>query len=128
MNKIILKKGIILICSYIAVAILGNLIVSGLSNSCSKEFDQLLEAQSEVADNLIQRRVDYKSHPDYIKAEKLVDENISRGENSVFYNVEKYNSFAYKLGALILLCYVIAAIVWKEKLGGSDNSDEDCDL
>ena len=120
MNKIILKKGIILICSYIAVAILGNLIVSGLSNSRSKEFDQLLEAQSEVADNLIQRRVDYKSHPDYIKAEKLVDENMSRGK-SFFYNIDEYNSFAYKLGALIFLCYVVAAIVWKEKLVGSDN-------
>ena len=119
MNKIILKKGIILICSYIAVAILGNLIVSGLSNSRSKEFDQLLEAMSEVAEKIEGRY--YKSHPDYIKAEKLVDEHISRGENSVFYNVEKYNSFACKLGALILLCYVIAAIVWKEKLVGSDN-------
>jgi hypothetical protein len=128
MNKIIIKRGIILICSYIAVAILGNLIVGVLGNSRSKEFDHLLKDRSKVADNLRQRSVDYESHPDYIKADKLLKENMSRGENSVFYNVEKYNSFAYKLGALILLCYVIAAIVWKEKLGGSDNSDEDCDL
>jgi hypothetical protein len=120
MNNRIIKRGVILICSYIAIAILGNIIVRGLSNSNDEEFNPLLEARSEVTDKLIQRGVDWKRHPDYIKADKLLHESMSRGK-SFFYNIDEYNSFAYKLGALIFLCYVVAAIVWKEKLVGSDN-------
>jgi hypothetical protein len=125
MNNLIIKRGIILICSYIAVAILGNLIVGGVEKLRSNQRQRLAESWHKISDEVIASKYrSPESDPAYLKALNLLNEHDKRGYS--FYNsVESYNRVAYKLGAIIFLCYVVAAIVWKQKLGSSNRLDKD---
>jgi hypothetical protein len=108
-----IRWGIIILGSYVLLAVIGDMIVSADDSASRAEFTRLLDARSSIADSIIHdpariSGTDFQADPKYIAADKAVTESMTRSR----LKPSEFVGIAWKGGVALSLAYAVGIAVF----------------